>query len=293
MKKLISICITALVVIAVMAPAANAAELQAFGQYISVVDYLDGVAEDITITQSGSTTQVVNNGGGLVLKGEDPTIQPPVPDSGQIECSQDSVTQVTCTRVENTNGQPTTIGVNIGSGNDKVTVGPHSGFELVSVATGSGDDSINVKNGSKDYVGCGDGADTLQSDGHPLDSLAPPFESCETAGAQNPTTPTAPVQPPAKMRPGVAVSHKSKIIAAATVNGPGVVTGKAYGKGKLLAKGSVTAGQAMTVTLVVKPTKAGKRLLKSKRAVKVKLKLAFKPTTGATVTKTINTRFRR
>ena len=87
--------------------------------------------------------------------------------------------------------------------------------------------------------------------------------------------------------------HLGKIIVSARVNGPGLVTGKAYKGKKLVAKGSKTATKAGAVTLVIKPTKAGKRLLKSKPKVTVKLKLAFKPTTGATVIKTVNTRIRR
>ena len=45
--------------------------------------------------------------------------------------------------------------------------------------------------------------------------------------------------------------------------------------------------------LLLKPTKAAKRLLKTKSSVKVKVKLAFKPTTGATVVKTINAKLRK
>ena len=284
---------------------ANAAQVHAFGQYISVLDAFDAgeFAEDITITQSGSTTRVVNNSGNpaepLLLKGEDPDIQPPVPDAGQIVCSQDSARQVTCTRVANTNGRPTQIGVTIHSGNDNVIVGPHSGNESVTVTTGFGDDSVNIENGSADSVECGDGVDTLRADAHPLDTLLPPFLSCETligngvvggAGAPNPTAPAK----PAKLSLGPVLSpHRGKLLVAARVNGPGVVTGKATKGRKLLAKGSVKATQAGAVTLMIKPTKAGKRLLKRKPKVKVKLKLAFKPTTGATVIKTVSTRIRR
>ncbi len=303
-RTILGVVAAACAVLAIPA-SANAAQVHAFGQYISVLDAFDvgEFAEDITITQSGSTTQIVNNSGNpaepLLLKGEDPTIQPPVPDSGQIVCSQDSARQVTCTRVKNTNGLPTSIGVTIHSGNDKVTIGPHSTNETVGVSTGSGDDSINVENGSADTVHCGDGVDTVWVGG--LDTLVPDI-ACETlisggivsgAGAPIPTAPVAPAKP-AKMFPGPRLSpHKGKIVASVKVNGPGLVTGKATKGDKLLAKGSKTATVAGIVKVTLKPTKAAKRLLKRKPKVTVRLALAFKPTTGATVTKVVSARLRR
>jgi hypothetical protein len=70
-------------------------------------------------------------------------------------------------------------------------------------------------------------------------------------------------------------------------------TGKATKGGKLLAKGGKGAAKAGTVKVTLKPTKAGKRLLKRKRSVKVKVQLVFKPTTGVSVKRTLSARLRR
>jgi hypothetical protein len=115
-----------------------------------------------------------------------------------------------------------------------------------------------------------------------------------TGGGSTTLPVVTPITQPASMVLGpVAGPHRGRLLVAARVNGPGVVTGKATKGTKLLAKGSKTATKAGAVTLTLKPTKAAKRLLKSKPSVKVKVKLAFKPTTGATVVKTISARLRR
>ncbi len=299
LRKTILGAVAACAMLAIPA-SANAAQVQAFGTNIAVSDYAAQFADDITLTKVGSSIRIVNNAGNpaepLLLIAEQPS-PVPVPDSGQLSCSQDNPRQVTCTRL--TGGPPTAIGISTDSGNDTVTVGPHSADESVTVDTKSGSDTVNVENGSADNVACGDDVDTARVDAHPLDTLLPPFTSCETLigngvaqglGAPNPTAPVV----PAKLSLGPVLSpHRGKLLVAARVNGPGVVTGKATKGKKLLAKGSKTATKAGAVTLTLKPTKAGKRLLKSKRSVKVKVKLAFKPTTGATIVKSISSRLRR
>jgi hypothetical protein len=299
MRRTILGVVVACAVLAIPA-SANAAQVRAFGTNISVSDHAGQFADDITFTKLG-TIRIVNNGGNpaepLLLIAEQPS-PVPVPDSGQLSCSQDNPRQVTCIRL--TGGPPTLIGISTGSGNDTVTVGPHSADESVTVEADSGSDTVNIENGSADNVACGDDVDTARVDAYPLDTLLPPFDSCETLinngvvqglGGQNPTPPATPV---AKLVLGPVLSpHRGKLLVAARVNGPGLVTGKATKGKKQVAKGSTTATKAGAVTLVLKPTKAGKRLLKSKPSVKVKLKLAFKPTKGATVVKTISARLRR
>ena len=196
-------------------------------------------------------------------------------------------------------------------GDDRVTVGPHGADEGVHVSLHYGNDFADTANGSLDNVSCGPGVDTATTDA--FDTFLPDSGSCNDGGGGGGgsggggagggggggggsiTPPIAtPITPVANLVLGPVLSpHRGKLLVAARVNGPGLVTGKAYKGKKLVAKGSAKATQAGAVTLMIKPTKAGKRLLKSKPKVKVKLKLAFKPTTGATVIKTINTRIRR
>ena len=296
MRRTILGMAVACAVVAVPA-SANAAQVRAFGTTIAVSNFEGQFADDITFTKLGGI-RIVNNSGNpaepLLLIAEQPS-PIPVPDSGQLSCSQDNPRQVTCIRL--TGGPPTLIGISTGSGNDTVTVGPHSADESVTVSTHSGNDTIDTRNGSADSIECGDGVDTLRGDAHPLDTLLPPFSSCEdigNGGGGGSTTPPVATTPAAKLILGPVLSpHRGKLLVAARVNGPGVVTGKATKGKKLLAKGSTTATKAGAVTLTLKATKAGKRLLRSKPSVRVKVKLAFKPTTGAAVVKTISARLRR
>jgi hypothetical protein len=319
MKRLIFI--TAALAALAVPSVASATELQAFGHYIIATDVADSgaVADTITVTQTGASTRVTD-AAGLVLKSEPVTV-PPVPDSGQLACSQDSGQQVTCTRVKNTSGQPTHVGVNVHAGNDRVTVGPHTAAQTLVVETGSGNDSINVANGSADLVICGDGIDVVAWDA--FDDEGPPFGNCETAaggggsggggsggggggsgsgsgsggggggGGGAGSGGSGGSGAPASMKLGKpTAAHKGKLVVVTRVSGPGRVIGKARKGKRLLAQGAERATRAGVVKLVLTPTKAAKRLLKRKRSVKVKVKVAFKAT-GGTVVKTARARIRR
>ena len=296
MRKIkLGVALVALVAL-VVPSIASAAEVRPFGTTIAVSDPTGQFADNITVT--GLT--ITNSGGPLTLIPE-VVGSPPVPDSGQLSCSQSDAATVRCTRL--TGGPPTTVAVATGAGNDTVRVGTHSTNEKVTVHTQAGNDAIDAANGSADSVDCGDGFDTFRGDGHLLDTLLPPFGSCETLtgdGAQqgggdplsDPVPPDDPATPVTKLKLSKASAHKGKLVVVTRVSGPGRVIGKATKGKRLLAQGAERATKAGAVTLVLKPTKAAKRLLKHKRAVKVKVKVAFKAT-GGTVVKTARTRIRR
>ena len=97
----------------------------------------------------------------------------------------------------------------------------------------------------------------------------------------------------ARLAPRPGSSPGGKLVINTKVNGPGLVTGKATsGQASRSPRAARPRPRRVPVKVTLKPTKAGKRLLKSKRSVKVKVKLAFKPTTGATVVQTVNARLR-
>jgi hypothetical protein len=232
-----------------------------------------------------------------------------------VDCIQDNPSQVTCVRL---GVAALTFDIYTNWGNDTVTIGAHNPGDTVQVRTHFGDDTINAVNDSADKISCGGGTDTAHVDALDTIFIASPIQDngCESTGGgpgggggggcvgndcfpggggNPPPTPNPDpiVNPPTVYPAGVTAKRGGKLLVAAKVNGPGVVTGKAYKGKKLLAKGSKTATKAGAVTLLLKPTKAAKTLLKSKPKVKVKVKLAFKPTTGATIVKTISAKLRR
>ncbi len=290
---------------------ASAATVQVFGSQINVADNApeEQHADNIVFTKVDPWIVQLRNDAGdagepLLLVGEDSTT---------VDCIQDNPRQLTCIRL---GYAPLTFDIYTNWGNDTVTIGEHNPGDTVQVRAHGGDDKLFIQNGSVDRYSCGAGNDQIVRDaGDTLFNPALPSD-CENdaggsgggdsggggggagggSGTYDPGTPpvaTPIMNPPSLFLAGVASKPGGKLIVNTRVNGPGVVTGKVLRAGKSLAKGSKKATKAGAVRLLLKPTKAAKRLLKTKSSVKVKVKLAFKPTTGATVVKTINAKLRK
>ena len=286
---------------------ANAAMVQVFDSNVNVADNApeEQSADNIVFTRVDPWIVQLRNDAGdpsepLLLVSESSTT---------VDCMQDNPRQLTCIRL---GVAALAFDIYTNWGNDTVTIGAHNPGDTVQVRTHFGDDTINTVNDSADRVSCGGGTDSAQVDALDTIFIASPLQDngCESTGggsggggngsggggggSTTPPHPPAPiVNPPAVYPAGSASKRGGKLLVVARINGPGVVTGKAYKGTKLLGKGSVTATKASAVKLMLKPTKAAKRLLKSKRSIKVKVKLAFKPTVGATVTKTFSAKLKR
>jgi hypothetical protein len=298
---------------------ANAAQVQAFGPNVNVFDNApeDQHADNIVFTKVDPWIVQLRNEAGdagepLFLSEES---------SDNVDCIQDNPRQVTCVRLDLS---PLAFDLNGGYGNDTITVSEHNPGDSVAVRGHWGNDVLNIQNGSVERYSCGgndpesgSGSDTVVRDA--TDTLFNPAlpTDCENdnnpggsggggggaggggagGGSGDPGTPPVgtPITQPANLILGPVISPHRKILVAARVNGPGRVLGIATSKNrKLLARGEKTATKAGAVTVVLKPTKLGKRLLKHKRSIKVKLSLSFYPKSGApTVTKTTSAKLRR